>query len=56
MQPSAIVRPDVHWLFQLVLYGVHSLFGLAGLVWLKCVVIALGAALLWRALARDRFF
>jgi len=24
--------PDVHWLFQLAVYGLHQTFGLAGLV------------------------
>jgi hypothetical protein len=43
---------DVHWLFQLVAYGVHSLFGLAGLVWLKCAVTGLGACVLLGAVER----
>src|ERR1041384_3342721 len=48
--------PDVHWLFQLVAYAVHSSFGLAGLVWAKCALlvassIVLGAALGRRAVA-----
>src|SRR3954451_7059983 len=36
---------DVHWLFQLGAYGVHSLFGFQGLVLVKCALI--GATVLW---------
>src|SRR5882724_8163559 len=39
--------PDVHWLFQLTTYAVHSAFGLAGLVWAKCLIVACGALLLF---------
>jgi len=46
--------PDVHWLFQLAVYGVHQAFGLAGLVWVKCGLIALGACLLYFALEARR--
>ena len=54
---SAAGRPwiDVHWLFQLGSYAVHAAFGLAGLVWVKCLLIASGAWLLLAALKRDRF-
>ena len=42
--------PDVHWLFQLTTFAVHSAFGLAGLVWAKCLVVACGALLLFFSL------
>ena len=45
---------DVHWLFQLAVYGIHRSFGLAGLVWTKCLVVACGALLLFGALERKR--
>ena len=38
--------PDVHWLFQLSAYAVHGAFGLAGLVWAKCLLVGLGALVL----------
>src|SRR6478735_1026242 len=38
---------DVHWLFQLAVFGLHRAFGLAGLVWAKCALLALGAVLLY---------
>jgi tetratricopeptide (TPR) repeat protein len=44
--------PDVHWLFQLTTYAVHSAFGLAGLVWAKCLIVACGALLLFFSLER----
>lgn len=43
---------DVHWLFQLVVYAVHQHFGLAGLVWAKCLVVGSGALVLLGALER----
>lgn len=45
---SAAGRPwlDVHWLFQLAAYAVHRGFGLAGLVWAKCALLAAGALVL----------
>lgn len=46
--------PDVHWLFQLAVYAVHQAFGLAGLVWAKCGLIAAGACLLYFALEQRR--
>jgi hypothetical protein len=46
--------PDVHWLFQLAVYGVHQALGLAGLVWVKCALIGLGACLLYFALEERR--
>lgn len=54
---SAAGRPwvDVHWLFQLGVYLVHALLGLAGLVWVKCAIIATGALMLLSAVERDRF-
>jgi hypothetical protein len=53
---SAAGRPwiDVHWLFQLAAYSIHQAVGLAGLVWVKCALIGLGALLLWGALGRQR--
>jgi hypothetical protein len=54
---SAAGRPwvDVHWLFQLGSYAVYAALGLAGLVWVKCALVASGACLLLAALKRDRF-
>lgn len=46
--------PDVHWLFQLAVYGVHQAWGLAGLVWVKCALLGLGACLLYFALEERR--
>ncbi len=43
---------DVHWLFQLASYAVHRGFGLAGLVWAKCLILAAGALVLLAALGR----
>jgi hypothetical protein len=43
---------DVHWLFQLVAYAIHSQLGLAGLVLIKCVVTGLGAWVLLGAVER----
>jgi hypothetical protein len=56
---GAAGRPwaDVHWLFQLGAYVVHSVAGLKGLVVVKAVLVAIGALLLsWvvRARAGDR--
>jgi hypothetical protein len=53
---SAAGRPwiDVHWLFQLAVYAVHQCAGLAGLVWVKCALVGLGAVLLNRALPSGR--
>ncbi|HEY5375707.1 MAG TPA: hypothetical protein VIK01_18640, partial [Polyangiaceae bacterium] len=47
---SGRLWPDVHWLFQLTTYAVHSAFGLAGLVWVKCLIVACGALLLFFSL------
>ncbi|HEX7452604.1 MAG TPA: hypothetical protein VF294_09980, partial [Polyangiaceae bacterium] len=47
---SGRLWPDVHWLFQLTTYAVHSAFGLAGLVWVKCLIVASGALLLFFSL------
>lgn len=51
---SAAGRPwvDVHWLFQLAVFGLHQAFGLAGLVWVKCALLGLGAWLLFLAVER----
>jgi tetratricopeptide (TPR) repeat protein len=46
--------PDVHWLFQLAVYAVHQAWGLAGLVWVKCALLATGACLLYFALEERR--
>jgi tetratricopeptide (TPR) repeat protein len=44
--------PDVHWLFQLAVYGVYSLAGLRGLVLAKSALVALGAGVLFTAVPR----
>jgi tetratricopeptide (TPR) repeat protein len=44
--------PDVHWLFQLGAYGVHSLGGLQGLVLAKCALIGASAWWLCRGVPR----
>ena len=46
---------DVHWLFQLLVFGIHSCGGLLGLVWMKCAALGVGAWLLFSGLDRDRF-
>jgi hypothetical protein len=53
---GAAGRPwiDVHWLFQLAVYAVHHCAGLAGLVWVKCALIGLGAVLMSQALPGAR--
>src|SRR6185369_4787185 len=53
---SANGRPwvDVHWLFQLAVYAVNRCLGLAGLVWVKCGLIGLGAGVLYFAFAARR--
>jgi len=45
---------DVHWLFQLAVFGLHRAFGLAGLVWAKCALLGLGAVLLYLAVEQRR--
>jgi hypothetical protein len=52
---SATGRPwvDVHWLFQVAAYGVHCVGGLTALVVAKCLLVALGASLLGRAVERE---
>jgi hypothetical protein len=45
---------DVHWLFQLAVFGLHRAFGLAGLIWAKCALLAIGASLLYLALEQRR--
>jgi hypothetical protein len=51
---GAAGRPwiDVHWLFQLVAYGVYRLGGLRALVLGKCALVAAGALLLDAAVVR----
>lgn len=51
---SAAGRPwvDVHWLFQLAVYGLYRLGGLSALVFAKSLVIASGATCLFAAVAR----
>jgi hypothetical protein len=44
--------PDVHWLFQLALYALHSLGGLGALVLVKCLLVAAGALILQSAVER----
>lgn len=53
---SAAGRPwvDVHWLFQLAVFGVHRMFGLVGLVWAKCALLGVGAWLLYLAVAQQQ--
>src|SRR5882724_3814473 len=53
---GAAGRPwiDVHRLFQLAVYAVHQCAGLAGLVWVKCALLGLGAVLMSRALPGGR--
>jgi tetratricopeptide (TPR) repeat protein len=53
---SAEGRPwvDVHWLFQLAVFGLHRAFGLAGLVWAKCALLAVGGLLLALAVEQRR--
>ncbi len=45
---------DVHWLFQLLAFGVHSYAGLFGLVLMKCAALGLGALWLLSALEHER--
>lgn len=45
---------DVHWLFQLAVFGLHRAFGLAGLVFAKCALLGLGAWLLYLAVEERR--
>ena len=51
---SAAGRPwiDVHWLFQLAVYGVHRAGGLQALVFCKCLLLGASSLLLYSALAR----
>jgi tetratricopeptide (TPR) repeat protein len=51
---SAAGRPwiDVHWLFQLAVFGLHQLGGLPALVYAKCFLIGSGALCLYAALPR----
>jgi hypothetical protein len=53
---GAAGRPwvDVHWLFQLVAYAIHSQLGLAGLVWAKCLLVGAGAVALFDAVRSER--
>lgn len=52
---SALGRPwiDVHWLFQLLAFGVYQAGGYLGLVLAKAALVAAGAAVLARAVARE---
>jgi tetratricopeptide (TPR) repeat protein len=51
---SAAGRPwlDVHWLFQLAVFGLHALGGLATLVLAKCLLVGVAALCLLTALDR----
>jgi hypothetical protein len=53
---GAADRPwiDVHWLFQLAAYAVHSRVGLAGLVACKCLILGGGAVALLDAVRGQR--
>jgi hypothetical protein len=44
--------PDVHWLFQLAVYGVYVLGGLRGLVLAKSLFVAAGSVVLYAAVPR----
>jgi hypothetical protein len=52
---GAAGRPwiDVHWLFQLAVYGIHALGGLRALIIAKCALVAAGALVLSAAVARS---
>jgi hypothetical protein len=52
---SALGRPwiDVHWLFQLASYGVFRAGGLLALVLAKAALLAVGALILVRVVARE---
>jgi hypothetical protein len=52
---SAGGRPwvDVHWLFQLAAYATHAAGGLTALVVAKCLLVAVGAVILERAVERE---
>jgi tetratricopeptide (TPR) repeat protein len=52
---SAAGRPwiDVHWLFQLAAYTIHRFGGLAALVLVKCLLVAVGAITLQAAVQRQ---
>ena len=43
---------DVHWLFQVASYGVYCLGGLTAVVLAKCLLVAVGALLLWATVMR----
>src|SRR5258706_11120379 len=51
---SAAVRQwaDVHWLFQLAVYGIHQALGLAGIVNVKCLLVGTAALVSYGALGR----
>src|SRR5882724_9886412 len=53
---SAAGRPwaDVHWLFQLAVYGIHQMLGLAGIVLIKCLLIGAAAFVSYGALGRRK--
>jgi hypothetical protein len=53
---GAAGRPwiDVHWLFQLGAYAIHSQLGLAGLVACKCLLVGAGAVALLDAARGQR--
>lgn len=53
---GAAGRPwiDVHWLFQLAAYAVHSRLGLGGLVACKCLLVGAGAVALLDAVRGER--
>ena len=52
---SAAGRPwfDVHWLFQVALYGVYCIGGLTAIVLAKCLLVAIGAMVQWAAVERQ---
>jgi hypothetical protein len=52
---SAAGRPwvDIHWLFQLLVYGIDAASGLAGVVVAKALVVATGAVVLAMAVGRS---
>jgi hypothetical protein len=52
---SAAGRPwfDVHWLFQVALYGAYCIGGLTAIVLAKCLLVAIGAVVQWVAVQRE---
>ncbi len=47
---------DLHWLFQLILYGTHAVAGGYGLSLLFIFLFCLTFVILWRACPREKYF